>query len=694
MTEFLDVHLDPLVSPDLLLILAGLSLALLLFSALRKGRGLLFRALFLTALLTLLANPSVISETRQYLNDTVLLIFDESDSQKYGDRTAQQARAKALLNQKLTSFKTLDIQTATVQSPAPGADLQDEGTQLFKARRNLLKTLPSGRIAATILVTDGQVHDVPSAETPSLSEAGPVHVLLTGQENEKDRVLFVETAPAFGIVNKDVTARIKVTDQEENTVPKTIVATVHIDGTEIKKVAIRTGRVTDISLPVLHGGANFVEIRVPELEGELAKTNNAAFLTVNGIRDRLKVLLVSGEPHMGERGWRNILKSDPSVELVHFTILRPPEKQDGTPINELSLIPFPIAELFERKLEEFDLIIFDRYRRRGVLSPGYLNNIVNYVEKGGALLEAAGPAFATPLSLYRTPLAAILPGRPTGEIHEEGYVPTLNANGEKHPVTALLSGTETQTNWGRWFRMIDAEPDTGTVLMTGPAERPLLILERRGKGRVAQLLSDHAWLWGHGFEGGGPQSELLRRLSHWLMKEPELEEERLFGRVSGNRLNISRRSLAATDNTVTIQDPDGVKEDMSLEDTGNGLWTATMPLTKQGLYTLQSGDLKSLVAVGRLNPVENQDVRSTADKVSPVTDTTDGGIFRLSSFNDFPDFRRTAPDGKQSSETWMGLRDNRTYEVTGYDRTSLSPPLLALLILMGSLCFAWWREGR
>ncbi|MEP5697004.1 MAG: hypothetical protein ABJN43_00180, partial [Sneathiella sp.] len=405
MTDFSDLYFAPLVATEILIALLVLSILVLIFSLLRGGKGSLFRGIILGILLTLLANPSIISETRRYLNDTALLVIDETDSQKYQGRTEQKEEAVQAVTRHLEQFKNVDLQTIIVRSPPAGETAQEEGTRLFKARDTLLKSIPASRVAATILVTDGQVHDIPPLQSTSLKAAGPVHVLLTGQENEKDRVLFVETAPSFGIVGKEVTVTVKVIDREKEPTPKTIAVTIKLDGAVVQRVALRTGIAADIRLTIPHGGANFIEIASPEWEGELSKRNNTAFLTVNGIRDRLKVLLVSGEPHMGERGWRNILKSDPSVELVHFTILRPPEKQDGTPINELSLIPFPIAELFERKLEEFDLVIFDRYRRRGVLAPSYLNNIVSYVRNGGALLEAAGPAFATPLSLYRTPLA-------------------------------------------------------------------------------------------------------------------------------------------------------------------------------------------------------------------------------------------------------------------------------------------------
>ncbi|MBL4908350.1 MAG: hypothetical protein JKX94_12920, partial [Sneathiella sp.] len=466
--QFYDLQLAPIIPVLWFLILCVISTIILLVALLRKGRGAFYRFLLLFALLTVLANPSLVSETRNYLNDTVLIVVDETESQKFGDRTSQTREALERTLAKLQSFQNLDIRTITVKNkPATNSEI-DEGTKLFAAQENLLKSIPQSQLAATILITDGQVHDIPSPAANQQKNASPIHVLLTGNEKEKDRVLIVENSPPYGIVNKSVTVKLKVIDQNETALPKTVIVTAKLDGNIIQQTALQTGISGELDIVIPHGGQNFIEIRTEPLNGEISEENNVAFLTVNGIRDRLKVLLVSGEPHMGERGWRNILKSDPSVDLVHFTILRPPEKQDGTPINELSLIPFPIAELFERKLAEFDLIIFDRYRRRGVLAPTYLRNIVKYVENGGALLEAAGPSFATPLSLYRTPLSTILPGRPTGTVYEQGFIPDLSKKGMRHPVTAQLSTIEEQSSWGRWFRMIDADPTAGNVLMTGP----------------------------------------------------------------------------------------------------------------------------------------------------------------------------------------------------------------------------------
>ena len=275
--------------------------------------------------------------------------------------------------------------------------------------------------------------------------------------------------------------------------------------------------------------------------GELTPLNNKAVLAIEGVRDRLKVLLVSGEPHPGERSWRNLLRADANVELVHFTILRPPEKLDGTPANELSLIAFPTADLFGRKINEFDLIIFDRYSNQTTLPSIYFENIANYVENGGAFLAAVGPDYATLRGLYYSPLENILPARPDGALFEQAFRAHVSKDGEKHPVTRGLAGANAEPpNWGEWFRQVDANVVKGNSIMSGVRDKPLLVLSREGKGRVALLLSDQIWLWARGFEGGGPHVDLMRRLAHWLMKEPDLEEEAL--RASAHGHDVSDRA--------------------------------------------------------------------------------------------------------------------------------------------------------
>jgi hypothetical protein len=553
------------------------------------------------------------------------------------------------------------------------------------------------------MITDGQVHDVPADAAAAAQDLGaPLHVLLSGHPDEGDRRLVVAQAPSFGLVGKDLPLTLRIEDLpapapgSPNAPERQARLTWRKDGGTPRQLTVPVGRDVPLAVPIDHGGPNVLELEVEPGPQELTLANNRAVVVVNGVRDRLRVLLVSGEPHAGERVWRNILKSDPSVDLVHFTILRPPEKQDGTPIKELSLIAFPIRELFDVKLDEFDLIIFDRYSRRGIIPQAYIENVVRYVQKGGAFLEAAGPSFGTPMSLFRTPLGEILPTEPTGNVDEEGFKPLLTDRGRRHPVTENLSGAgkpgETPS-WGRWFRQVEARVHRGTTVMNGDRNEPLLILDRVGKGRVAQLLSDQMWLWARGFEGGGPQAELLRRLAYWLMKEPDLEENELRAAIEGDRLVVTRQSLEPDDRPVTVTAPDGTTTSLALKPDSGGRSSATQPISQMGMYRVSDGNHTALAAAGPLNPVEFADVRTTDEKLAPMVRASGGGVF-WSGDGTIPQVRRVSPGHTASGHNWMGLRQNGDYLVTGFSEMPLFPAFAALLLAIGLLIAAWRREGR
>ncbi|MBE7635536.1 hypothetical protein GUA87_01670 [Sneathiella sp. P13V-1] len=688
------LELAPLIPIVWIGLLMGVA-ALLCAAAwwLRIG-GSLMRILAFGLLSIYLLKPVMTQEKRDPLQDVAIVIVDKTDSQKIGGREDDVSKTHQEIHNRLSEFENLEIITSYVQNPKAGSGAEDIGTALFENLKETLKSVDRGRVAATFLVTDGQIHDIPKTTSDIFDNTGPIHTALTGTRNQTDRVLELIAPPTFALVGKPITLRFKVTDYPNPSEARATVVSIEVDGEIVRQMAVRNGEVSEVDIKLPHAGANHIVLRAVEKENEISKLNNLAVAQINAVRDRLKVLLVSGEPHMGERGWRNILKSDPSVDLVHFTILRPPEKQDATPLNELSLIPFPIVELFERKLSDFDLIVFDRYRKRGVLTDRYLDNIVNYVADGGALLEAAGPSFATPLSLYRTPLANILPGAPTGAILEARYTPKLSDPGKRHPVTGrLTSSKNSQDNWGPWFRLIDVRNRNGTVLMTGADEKPLLILNRFGKGRVAQLASDHAWLWGHGFEGGGPQSELFRRIAHWLMKEPDLEEEKLTVTRVGGALKIERQSMEDTARSVTVDYPDGTRETAPFSSYKEGKASASAPVKGIGLYQLNSGGLRTMVAIGNLSPKENRKIRTTDELIFPISEVTGGGMIWASE-EALPSLRYMSSATNYTGRGWWGLRQNNAFEISGYTRDTLFPAWFVLLILVGLLMTIWYRESR
>ncbi len=679
-------------------VLAGLAALALAYGVWRRARGTAWRAVALAMLVAILINPSLVQEKRSPLRDVAVVVVDDSPSQQIGNRREQTAAALARLTERLGHEPDLDVRIVHAGQAQSGAG--DEGTRLFSALNRAISDIPRQRLAGVVMLTDGQVHDIPSTPAVAAQELGaPLHALLSGRPDDGDRRLVVAQAASFGLVGKEAPLSIRVEDlpaPPDNGSDRQAIVTWRKDGGPPHQLAVPVGKDVPLAVPLDHGGPNVLELSVEAGPQELTLANNHAAVVINGVRDRLRVLLVSGEPHAGERVWRNILKSDPSVDLVHFTILRPPEKQDGTPIRELSLIAFPIRELFDVKLDDFDLIIFDRYSRRGIIPQGYIENVVRYVRKGGALLEAAGPTFGTPMSLFRTPLGDILPSEPTGDVDEEGFKPELSDLGRRHPVTEDLPGAGkpgVAPSWGRWFRQVETRAHRGTTIMTGDHGAPLLILDRVGKGRVAQILSDQMWLWARGFEGGGPQAELLRRLAYWLMKEPDLEENDLRAAIDGDQLKVTRQSLGPDEHPVTVTAPDGSTSQLTLAADKGGRSTGTQTISQMGLYHISDGTHTALAAAGPLNPVEFADVRATAQKLQPLAHATGGGVFWIGD-NNVPEVRRVSPGRASAGHNWLGIRENGDYVVTGFRETPLLPALAALLLGLGLLLAAWRREGR
>ena len=704
----MNITFSPQVPATVLLLLATLSFGLIGYGLFRRARGVLLRGLPVLALLIAVADPQFVRETRSALKDIAVVVVDESDSQKLGERTARTDKALATLAQTLAQQPDLEVRTVRAGRVEAGSTATQDGTRLFGALTSAMSEVPAGRFAGAIMITDGQVHDALAPDKAREVHApyigAPLHVMITGDHNEFDRRIKVESAPDFGLVGNKVSVKLRVDDgtKTDTRVPVTIKR----NGGAANQIYLSNGVTTDVPLTIENAGANVFEIEAAAAPNELSAANNRTMVSISGVRDRLKVLLVSGEPHVGERAWRNLLKSDPNVDLVHFTILRPLTKDDGTPLNELSLIAFPIRELFEDQLHEFNLIIFDRYSQRGLVPAQYMANVANFVNQGGAVMLAVGPEYADSYSLFGGPLQSVLPAEPTGRIYTGAFKPKLSESGLRHPVTEGLEGAlapntaasaaqnaAQNPTWGRWLRQVQVAKPKGQQVMEGLEKEPLLILNRVGKGRVALLLSDTIWLWGKGFDGGGPETELLRRTAHWLMKEPELEEEALSATAQGGALAISRHSLAGEEVPVTVTLPSGVERSVVPKSTGGGKFATTLPIDEPGLYHLSDGKNTALAAIGTPNPLESYDVAATADKVGPLSETTGGGIYWLQD-GPVPTIRRVEPNRASHGSTWLGLKANNQYVVTGLSQTPLAPVGLLLLAIMAGAMLAWWREGR
>jgi hypothetical protein len=680
----------PLVPDYVLWAATGLALVLAVLLFVVRSRGAAIRALALAMMVLALANPSFTREDREPLSSVVAVVVDKSPSQGFGDRLAQTETARAALAERLGRIPGLDVRFVE----AGEADGETDGTRLFSALAATLADVPPDRVAGAIMLTDGRVHDVP-AEASALGFNAPVHALITGRRGERDRRVVLVTTPRFGIVGQSQTIVYRVEDQGAGGAPAEV--TVRRDGEVLERRSVTAGNTINAQIPIPHAGPNIVEIEASPLDNELTTVNNRAVVSIDGVRDKLRVLLVSGEPHAGERTWRNLLKSDASVDLVHFTILRPPEKQDGTPINELSLIAFPTRELFQQKIKDFHLIIFDRYARQGVLPVIYFDNIARYVREGGAVLVAAGPDYASPTSIWRTPLDQILPAEPSGRTVDAPFHAQITEPGRRHPVTRGLNGADSNPpHWSRWFRLVDTRAASGTTIMDGPDKKPLLVLAREGEGRVGLLLSDHIWLWARGYEGGGPHLDLMRRLSHWLMKQPDLEEEALRLIVRGRDLLVERQTMADAVNEVTLTLPSGVTRTIALAAGEPGLWRGSVRANELGLWRATDGKLSALVNVGPPNPREFAEVTSTTEVLSPLTAATGGDARRLTETTavNLPRIVAMRSSDIYKGEDWIGLKMRDASVVRGIGVLPMFAGLLGLLLLVGALAATWAREGR
>ena len=681
MLEASRLGFDPLIPWSALWVLVAGAAVLWGFYLYRRGKAWLFRALALSVLALALANPLWIQEQREPLKDIVAVVMDRSESMNFRGRTETAQAAYDAIRKEIDADPNLELRVAETD---PGAD----GTEMYVALQSALSDAPRERIAGAILVTDGQIHDIPENASDA-QQLGPVHAMIVGGDEEIDRNIEIQQAPSFSIIDQKVEMRVQVNDPVAKTVPVDIT----INGEGQPAQTVKVGEPQMISFTLKRRGDNLIVLSVNGIPNELTLANNLASARISGVQDRLRVLLVTGEPHAGARVWRDLLKSDPAVDLVHFTILRPPQKSDNVPIEEIALIAFPKPQLFREKLDEFDLVIFDHELRPAVLEEAYLDRVARYVEKGGALLIAAGPPYPGSYLLYNTPLGGVLPGRATGEVVDGKFTPQLTNLGKRHSVTATLP-TE---GWGPWMRYMKLEQGNAEALMQTPDGHPLLLLNRVGQGRVASVMSDQLWLWARGFEGGGPYAELIRRTAHWLMKEPELEEELLEIEAGASpELKASLHTLSDTPANLTIEAPDGAKAESAWSLVSPGHFQAIVPARELGLYRATSGKLSAVTLRGPTHPREYLDLRSTPDKIQPIATATLGGVFKLGADGapKVPRMQRVGDRGNAAGSDWYGLRQRGAYAVRATESTTLLPGVVGMLLACAFMMLAWRREGR
>ncbi len=497
---------SPILPIPILGLLLIAFIAIQVFAFLKSKKINIFHAFAFLTMLIFALNPQIIDIVKKDRPQKIIIIKDYSASMMASGRFDGINVALQNLKKQIAKNKNLEIVEGEI---APN----NQVTSFSKALEEATNNINEKDISGAILITDGLGIDKSEIARPY-----PIHQILIGSENEKDAFIELIEAPKPNKIGETTKAKIIV--KTKNIDDKIARLNISMAGYAPYQINVPTNKEYDVEFKIQTSAITPVAIEVLPFNNEVSIANNAIITNIEGIQDRLRVLLVTGEPYEGTRAWRNLFKSDPAIDLVHFTILRSPEKEDYANEEEVSLIPFPTEELFIDKLDEFDLVVFDRFQNLVGLRDEYFQNVTRYVKNGGALLIAFGPKDAEDKGVLSTSLNEIIPINQAPEMIDNEFYPSITEKGLHHPITQNLD-----QKWGKWDRIFKTTTNANVLMKAG--ENPLLIINQVENGRIALILSDKSWYWQRGFDGGGPFRELIGRTAHWLMKDPSLADKNI-----------------------------------------------------------------------------------------------------------------------------------------------------------------------
>ena len=637
-------------------------------------------------LLTLIViNPKKNVKEELFYKNIVLVALDKTLSMSETKKTEEVELINKYIESTILTYDKFIKKEVLLENS--DIEEKDSGTNFFSTLKKELNKINKDRVAGIIFVTDGQIHDI--EEYSDKLDNIPIHFIIVGKENELDRVLKTYNVPDYSIVGEQVNFDLIVEDYYTK---KDLVADIILDGKKYLSKKIKPNKNYQISIPIYHAGENVLEIKVKKLPGEISEINNYKIHKIKGVHEKLRVMLISGEPNMGLRSLRNLLNSDPSIELVHFTILRPPSKRDLTPVKELSLIPFPTDELFAADISKFSLIIFDQYSLQGVLPKKYLSNITNFVLKGGALLDIAGPEYAKQTSIINSPLKIILPTNPLDELGVEEFKPELTELGLRHPITNKLITNYKNKPWGSWNRFIKTEKKSGKILLKHK-NYPILVASQVGDGRVVQLLSDQTWIWKKSITESGPLTELVRNTIHWLLKTPELEENFLNFTKNSNIINVTLNTLLPGNANAKITSPSNKTINFLMKDNNSGGLNGQFISNELGKHKLEVKGITKYIYLGQKNNKELEDIKSTENKVN-ILSKTKNNISTHWYESGMPKILIIYNDKILSGQNWIGIKNKNVPKTSQFISKEYLDWYFLLPFLLGLFIYSWFRESR
>src|SRR5882724_12631792 len=597
---------------------------------------------------------------------------------------------------------------------------QDQGTRLLEVLQSAVRE--AGEQSGILLFSDGIANG--DSKTLQGTQSLPVPVFTIGvgdTEGFTDVRIADLRAPEFAFRGREV--KLDLTVQAYGLKGKTFPLYFNrgknlITSRSISVNADPFEQKITFSFTPKEIGAHSFSLTIPNQPGEQITQNNQKDFKIDVQRDKIRVLTLSGSPSWNYRFLRMALKQDPLIELVSFVFLRTPTDTVDVPENQLSLIPFPIDDIFLEELKNFDVIVLDDFSYRAYFNPVYLERVRDFVRDGGGLAMLGGSRSFDSGGYGDSALREVLPVELDGKGNYQSQTTVsaaLSATGKVHPVTRLLP--EPKSNEEAWSKLPaltglnQVRGVRGETLITAggdglPTAAPLLVVGRFGKGRTLALLSDDAWRWNFIAVGNRetPQNhlKLIRQAVRWLAQEPAFEQVQLHPIPSaqpGEKIAIKLKVLK-DDFTPTRQasvqlrvvNPEGEPTLVSVvADSEEGEYTGEFTPTKEGTHRVEAEASLGGKVLGKdktsfgaaFSYGETDDGRPRLDLLKQIAESSKGEYFAI---NDW--------DQKAVEKIAARLESVAPSEIVERRQTRLWSNLWPFAIILAMLSAEWWMRRK
>jgi uncharacterized membrane protein len=699
------------------------------------------RAVVYGVLIFFLLGPSLIDKRSGKLRRPLTVLIDSSESMAFpasAKAAAGESAGKSRLDavrEKLTAGKEPLIQRlsrdydlrlfrfGTDLEPIDAASVaqlkaQAQGTRLLELVQSAAKD--AGAQSAILLFSDG----IANGDKKTLEGAPPLPVpvfaVAAGEAEGFTDVRIAEVrAPQFAFRGREFKLDLTVhaAGLKGKTVPlyfnrgKNLITTrsITIDADPFEqKIAL--------SFTPKEIGTHSFSLDIPPQAGEQITRNNQKEFKVDVQRDKIRILTLSGSPAWNYRFLRMAMKQDPLIELVSFVFLRTPTDSVDVPDNQLSLIPFPIDDIFLEELKNFDLVFLDDFSHRAYFNPVYLDRVRDFVRDGGGLAMLGGVRSFDSGGYGESALKEVLPVDLDGKGSYQstgGVRPVLTASGKAHPITRLLP--DPRINEEAWTKMPAlnglnrVRGARGEVLLTADgaaAGAPLLAIGRFGKGRTLALMSDDVWRWNFIAAGNreSPQNhlKLVRQMVRWLAQEPSFEQVQLRAIASarpGEKIAIKLRVLkddflptSQASVQLRVIGPEGEPSLVSAgADIEAGEYTGEYTPTREGAYRVEAEASLAGKPLGKdrtsfsvaFGYGETEDGLPRADLLKQLAAMSQGEFFSLSDWNE-----------KSLEKIAAKIESHAPAQITEQRQTRLWSTLWPFSLILALLSVEWWMRRK